>query len=200
MGWASSGFEIGNKLDARTYPLARVKRPGAPPSTQPPGADPNEQRGAPVRARAFAFELREFGGRALLATPGFVGPGLIKELSITRIVTLNTNPLNHINIFWNTTPYVSVGNLAVTTVPAGTPIFESGSVDDQPGAFAEEGGITTDGLESGPHRHRINLYVPAQQFYCAIVLRNPAAAPAVVTGSLLVYEGVLLSDFPAILA
>jgi hypothetical protein len=198
-GYASSGFEIGNELDRRAYPVARLKRPGAPPASQPADFDPLAPRLAPIRARPTAFGLREINGRALLAFGPYVGPGLIKRLDVGIFTTQNGNPQPHLNLFRNTAPYTSANNLALTTLPAGTPVFEAKIADDQPVAFADEGGLSMSGGQTLGWSVLIDVFVGDATFYLALVTRNNQAAAVAMYGSLLVYEGVQASDFPGIL-
>jgi len=199
MGWASSGFEIGNILDRRAYPAPRLKRMGPPPSIGAEGTIPGEPRGTPIRARPFAFHLRELGGRALVASPHYVGPGLIKRLDIAAFQTNNFNPQPHVNVFYNTTPYVTASNLTAGTLPAGTRVLESDIADDQGFASTQEGGIDTIGNSTFAQTFLLDVYVAEADFYVGVAFRNDGATQGHCIGTLLVYEGVQPSDFPYIL-
>lgn len=200
-GYASSGFEIGNVLDRRAYPSARRNRTGPPPSGSTTTPDPFVNRGAPIRARPVAFAIREDAGRAVAAMGPFVGPGLVKRIDCAFLTTANVDPIPHINVFYNTSPYVSANNLAPTVLPAGVRIFESVSADDQPRSFAAEGGLASLGFQSSGTSYLLDYYAPDPQFFLAVVSRTAAVVGnnAALYGSLLVYEGILLSDFPMIL-
>jgi hypothetical protein len=199
VGYASSGFEVGNAFDLRGYPAARRNRVGPPPSGSVGAPDPFANRGAPIRARSTAFALREDNGRAVAALGPFVGPGLVKRIDATFFLTQNVNPIPHINIFYNTAAYTTATNLAVTTLPAGTRIWESVAAEDQPRVFADEGGLATLGGQTFSGSYLIDYYAPDAQFFLALVARAVAGSNAALYGTLLVYEGVLLSDFPMIL-
>lgn len=78
MGWASSGFEIGNKLDARTYPAARKQRSGPPPSQADPASLAGGGPTAP-RTRFFPFAFNETAtSRRTISGDKCQGPALIK--------------------------------------------------------------------------------------------------------------------------
>lgn len=79
MGWASSGFEIGNKLDARTYPVPRLKRPGPPPTD--PNADPNAPAPpTPPRTRIVDFFIEVGVNQRTTRSYGpMQGPAIIKR-------------------------------------------------------------------------------------------------------------------------
>jgi hypothetical protein len=199
MGWASSGFEIGNKLDARTYPAARLKRPGPPPSGQAAGFDPTQLRGSPIRARPFAFHLREFTGRAVVASPHYAGPGLVKRLDISTQSANFGSPQGVFNLYWNNSPYTTAGGLAESARPTGNRIIEAGISDDQPAVFDQEGGIDSLGVATFGQSYLLDYYIGDSDFYLAFTLVNPGATGGVFVGTCLVYEGVLPTDFPAIL-
>ena len=197
-GYGSSGFEIGNVLDRRTYPQARRGRTGPPPTSQPADFDPNQLRGAPILARPCAFQLRTIGNRALVAFGSFVGPGLIKRLDLTVFsTTFGTDP-PVVNLFYDTAPYVTTVNAGLAR-PHGTQLWETRIADDQPAAFVGEGGLNTLGVQGLNSNYLLDRYVPDTNFYIGLSLYNSGGSAPFVIGSLLVYEGVMVSDFPTIL-
>jgi hypothetical protein len=157
-------------------------------------------RGSPIRARPFAFGVRSGGLRCLVAAGPFVGPGLVKRLDCTVFTSPNGNPQPFFNIFYDTSAYVTATNIPLADLPKGTAIWASAIADDQPATFVAEGGLTTSGAQGTLGGFMINQYVPDQNFFLGISVRNPIGAAFAVYGSLLVYEGILPSDYPAILA
>lgn len=81
MGWDSAGYEIGNVLARGTFPAARLKRQGPPPSS-----GPEEDLSAPVgsqlgRPRVFPFAIKETAARRnTISTPKLLGNVLIQSL------------------------------------------------------------------------------------------------------------------------
>lgn len=199
MGWASSGFEIGNKLDARTYPAARAKRTGPPPSAQDPNFDPNAARSIPIRARPTAFQIREVSERANIALGPYVGPVLVKRLDYHIFGAPQNNPTPVLQLFYGGSPYVTANNVVVTAIPPGTPIWDSRIADDLPTTYPSHGGLTVTGIQAGPGGFLIDYYIPDAQVFLCMTVHALGAGPTFMTGSLMIYEGVLPSDFPAIL-
>jgi hypothetical protein len=111
----------------------------------------------------------------------------------------NNNPQPHFSIWYDTTSYITATGIALATLPHGTAVWETGSADNQPAAMAQEGGLATSGVNAGTGRYLLDFYVPEPNFFVALAVRNPMAQAASVYGSLLIYEGVLASDFPDIL-
>lgn len=199
MGWASSGFEVGNKLDARSYPLARASRAGPPPTTQGAGFDPTTPRGAPIRARPTAFQIREVSERANIALGPYVGPVLVKRLDYHIFGAPFNNPSPVLQIFYGGSPYVTANNVVVTAIPPGSPIWDSRIADDTPDTYPTHGGLTVTGIQAGPGSFLIDYYIPDSQVFLCMTVHALGAGPTFMTGSLMIYEGVLVSDFPAIL-
>ncbi len=199
MGWASSGFEIGNKLDGRTYPAARAKRTGPPPSSLDPSFDPNAARTVPIRARPTAFQIREISERANIALGPYVGAVLVKRLDYHIFGAPQNNPTPVLQIFYGRSPYVTANNVVVTAIPPGTPIWDSRIADDLPTTYPSHGGLTVTGIQAGPGAFLIDYYIPDAQVFLCITVHALGASPTFMTGSLMIYEGVLPSDFPAIL-
>jgi len=92
MGWASSGFEIGNTLDRRSYPAARPRRSGAPsPSAPPPEA------GVPAfaapRTRIVNFYIEVGANQRSTRSRGpLQGPALVLECrTVADPVAANDN-------------------------------------------------------------------------------------------------------------
>ena len=199
MGWNSAGFEIANTLDRRAFPTARTKRGGPPPSGLPADFDPNAGRGVPIRSRNMVFGLAENTQRALVAFGPFVGPALLKRIDIVHSNLPLGAAAAHFNIFVNTSAYVTATNLALTPAPAGSPIFRLVQAMDPAAPAGAEGGLLTFGQVVNGYPVLLDYYVPDTQFFLGLTLRNPIVAASGFTGNLLVYEGVLPSDFPAIL-
>lgn len=193
-------YRLADPFDARTFPGPRTKRPGPPPAGAAAGADPLTPRGAPIRARAFAFQLREISHRANLALPGYVGPGLVKYIEYHVHGAPNNNPQSTVNLYWSATPYVTVVDSDVTVQPKGTRMFESGIADDQPALLSNFGGLSVSGVQAGPGRYTLNYYISDENFFLCLTAHALGGGPTFITGNILVYEGVLVSDFPHILA
>jgi len=82
MGWNSQGFEIGNTLDRRSYPTARLKRPGPPPTGVAPG-DPAASLPAAARTRNVQFYI-EVGAnqRSTRSFGPLSGPAIVDRVVI----------------------------------------------------------------------------------------------------------------------
>ena len=199
MGWASSGFEIGNVLARGTFPAARLKRPGPDPAPLASGASPFDPRATPIRARNIAFAIGEVSGRALLALGPFVGPGLVKCLTVTHSNLGFVAELPHFNMFYATSPYVTANNITLAVIPAGTPLLEGRTAIDTANVMIAEGGLVNSGQSINGHRFLFDAYIADPTFYLALVVRNNNAAAGNFGGDLLVYEGVIPADFPMIL-
>lgn len=199
MGWNTAGFEIGNVLDRRAYPAARTRRAGPPPSGLPSDFDPNAARGVPIRSRPVAFIAGETLGRCVLALGSFVGPALVKGIDIAHSNLPDNPSMPHWNLFYNTTPYTTANDIPQDTQPAGTPLLAAIAARDSGQVKAQEGGIWQVGQTVNGNRWLLNYYIPDATWYLALVIRNVVNTPATVSGVCLVYEGILPSDFPAIL-
>lgn len=195
----ANAYYLRADFDQRTYPAARRKRSGPPPSAQPTDFNALAPRGAPIRGRPFAFHARELSGRVLLPLGSYVGPGLVKRLDILAYTSGNNNPQPHVNLFWDTTAYVAGQGIALDTLPKGVPLMESILLDDQGFPSSQEGGLDTLGVQTFAASILLDFYIGEQNFFVALAFRNDNAVQGHITGSLLTYEGVLPSDFPAIL-
>jgi hypothetical protein len=195
----ANAYYLRDDFDARTYPAPRTKRAGPPPSAQSTGLDALAPRTAPIRGRPFAFHARELSGRVLLPLGSYVGPGLVKRLDILVYTSGNNNPQPHVNLFWDTTAYVAAAGLALDTLPKGVPLLESILLDDQGFPSSQEGGLDTLGVQALGSNHLLDYYIGEQNFFVALAFRNDGAVQGHITGTLLTYEGVVPSDFPAIL-
>lgn len=91
-GWASSGFEIGNLLDKRSYPPARLKRAG-PPSPSAAPLDPLLPVVAAPRTRLVNFYIEVgINERSTRSRGPFQGPALVLEVfSIADPAAANDN-------------------------------------------------------------------------------------------------------------
>lgn len=199
MGWDSAGYEIGNTLARGTFPAARLKRSGPPPSGLPADFDPSALRGSPIRARTFAFAMSNTTNRNQLDAGGYVGPGLVKRLHAINLNSSFANPIPFMNIFHNTTPYDTLANQPLTALPPGTPILASGAREAGNFEFADEGGLNTAATQVTGNSLLLDYYIPDAQFFLALTMRVTAGQFFTCFGTLLVYEGVLITDFPAIL-
>jgi len=92
MGWNSAGFEIGNVLDRRAYPTARLKRTGPPPTgiavDDPAGALPS-----PARTRAVQFYIEVGANQRSTRSAGpFQGPAIVdRVVTVSDPIAANDN-------------------------------------------------------------------------------------------------------------
>lgn len=121
--YASTGFEIGNVLDARAYPTARRNRTGPAPNQgqgAPAGAAPAS---AYPRTRVFPFSVQVgvAGRRSATSTPRILGPSIIKAIHCS----VNGGPTG--NFGWGlgrATARVSEQDVVTTTAPPYAFLFE----------------------------------------------------------------------------
>lgn len=200
MGWNSQGYEIGNALGRGTFPAARLKRPGAPPSSQSEDFDPGAVRGSPIRGRAWYVALREFSGMAVAGSVKYIGPGLVKELSFLDTAATTANPMPDFALHYATSPYETLGDQSVGIVIPGTPLFDNSYLNDGGFGSGRAHSALIPSAAQSPNAFRLNYYIPDLEFFLALSLRNQTATALTINAFLLIYEQVLPSDFPGILA
>jgi hypothetical protein len=198
--YRSSGFEIGNTLDARAYPTARTRRSGPPPAVVSPLEDPFASRGAPIRVQPWMVHLREAQGVATCGSRAFVGPALIKHFAFGGAFSVAQADLPWIQLNYATTPYASGNNQATTVLLGGTPIFLSSNFDDAGFTLGRTDVIVVPFENATFPGLLLNYYVPETNFFLGLAIRNTSVNAAAFYAMITVYEAVLLSDYPHILA
>src|SRR6266545_6107682 len=115
-GYASSGFEIGNVLDRRTYPAARLRRMG--PDPQPAqGADPSlPPPGSPPSTRNVNFFI-EVGAnqRSTRSFGPLRGPAIVERVVTVSAPIAANNDFAFFPGYWD-------GAVEEALVAAATPI------------------------------------------------------------------------------
>lgn len=170
-GYDPTGFEIGNVLDARAYPLARRNRTGPAPSGAQAGiltSDPS----TPPRMRVFPFVFNETAtSRRAWSGNQCTGPALIKDL------------------FIGTSAHATPTNKTVEIGIASTRITEAGVALATPRPYtlltelldpfnvvldAAGGGIpdTTTAPNAASQRVKLDLVVYDAQFFPVLALVN----------------------------
>jgi hypothetical protein len=197
--YRSSGFEIGNTLDARAYPTARPKRSGPPPAVASPLEDPFASRGAPIRVQPWFVHLREASGVVTCGSRPFVGPALIKQFAFGGGFSVAQADLPWIQLNYDTTPYANGINQATTVLLHGTPVFVSSNFDDA-GFNLGRTDVIAVPFSANPYPGlHLNYYVPETNFFLGLAIRNTSVNAAGFDVMITVFEGILLSDYPFIL-
>lgn len=190
MGWASSGFEIGNKLDARTYPAARSKRSGpiiTPEADLSGGA-------ASAFTRVWQFRLRVGVGGTFnrVVSPAMQGPAIVDELLLEWSAGPGAALLPSWMLGYSETPLPQLLDQPVPATFPGSRIIDTSYVSDGPQTLPLPGGsmLGFGSQTSGAPKMRLKYIVQAPSFYLYFVANAIQNADHSYQGSINVLNNV----------
>jgi hypothetical protein len=169
MGWASSGFEIGNKLDARTYPAARTKRTG-------PVVSPQEDLSggaASAFTRVWHFRCRVGinGDFNRVVSPAMQGPAIVDELLLEFSASPGATTLPSWMLGYSETLLPQLLDQPVPATFPGSKIIDASYVSDGPQTLPLPGGsmLGFGSQTTGAPKMRLKYIITAPSFYLYFV-------------------------------
>ncbi len=197
-GFASSGFEIGNELDRRSYPTARPRRTGPPSPSGDPAALTTDATPAPPVSRVIPFVLSATANNRMARSAGpYRGPAIITGLHFAKSGT--AKGAQGLLLGKSASP-ISENNVANTTPKAWTRLFEPivvnvgvtpGESDD---TSVDQSAQST--LSNDPH---LGIVIPDADFHLVIAIAAGATGTDVFAGHVTLLERVSAAALAALL-
>lgn len=194
--FSSLGFEVGNALDRRAYPLPRRNRAGPEPSSltagQPAGAPPLP---APPITRTFAFALGALANtRSSITTDRLRGPAIVKAVHLSK--TGAAGGSRGFGLGKSTSP-VTENNVAIADPVPFTPLFKglpvvggaAGTPNDTTAIIDSQGSILSNGGD-------LNILITDLEFHLVIYNAAQGATAGQIVGYVTVLELVDPADLP----
>lgn len=196
-GYASSGFEIGNVLDARSFPAARRNRTGPPPSAGLGAAAPGGVI-VPPRSRVFPFVLGAGNAqRSSVSSPRLLGPVVLKGLYISK--TGAAGNVRGIGLGKATAP-VTENNVAAGTPLPFTALFEGLPAAGGAAASPDQTDMSID--SASPlymPDSSMNFIITDTEFFLVVYNAAQGATAGQINGHVNLLEQVSLDVLPFVL-
>lgn len=189
-GYDSQGYEIGNVLLPKQYPLPRRGRVGPPSSLETQVASVGPDFAAPPRARVFPWVMNiTANSRRTLSTPLLLGPAILRKIFFGP-GTVTTPPAQTLELGW-APGLVTEAGVALTAARPYTVLTEL--LDPFAVSAAAKGtGLLADNSANTHVRYEwsLDLIVTEVRFCFTLAWVNNAATAEQRGGQLLVLEAV----------
>lgn len=196
--YASSGFEVGNALDARAYPTARRNRTGPPPTGSLGGPGGGSPLPAPPQSRLLSFNVScNPGLRTTGSSTKVYGPALLLELHVVATVGSTGNFSLEVGIAPNP---VAEQDVAITTPKEWRPITERISQNAVAEPVARVGFAAVSSQAGIPRSMgKLNYVVFDPEFFVTFSVVSSGVAGSGLMGHLAVLQQLTADQLAALL-